>query len=55
MIGFFSKQLRSCDVRKVEGLTNPLTKEDIIMTSINDFKARLKGCKSYKVVNIFLK
>ena len=32
---FFSKQLRSCDVRKVEGLTNPLTKEDIIMTSIN--------------------
>jgi len=34
-LDFFSKQLRSCDVRKVEGLTNPLTKEDIIMTSIN--------------------
>ena len=32
---FFSKQLCSRDVKKVEGLTNPLTKEDVIMTSIN--------------------
>jgi flagellin len=34
-LDFFSKQLCSRDVKKVEGLTIPLTKEDVIMTSIN--------------------